>query len=107
MLAHGLRVDFADGDAFGCVGVPCCREFAVVVLAVSAPAACPPSEMAAELGPLAGATAVPVPFAEVVPPGFGVVLGLDDDVGVGVGDVGVPVGVGDPVADGDPVAAGD
>jgi hypothetical protein len=111
LLAHGFGVDVADGEAFG---VRCCRGLAVEVLPVDAGTACSANEMAAELGWLAAGTpvpagpALPVPFADVVVPGFGV-LGLGDGVGVGVG---VPLGDTDAVgqlinlADGE-VAGGD
>jgi len=96
-------VGVADGEA---VGFRCRREVEVVVLAVGAAAACPASETTAEPGWPAAAPPVPAPFADVVLPGFGVALGLDDCVGVGV-EVGDPVDDGDPVADGVALADGD
>jgi hypothetical protein len=99
LVAHGFAEAVVDGDTCELAFDRCADESFVVVLAcdVAVSAAREPSVVPA--WPVSAVPAVPSvlpPVVELVSAGSGVVLELDDGVGVGVGEAGVMVADGEP-----------
>ena len=99
LVAHGFAEAVDDGETCELAFDRCADESFVVVLACDA-AVCAAREPTVVLAwPASAVPAVPLvlpPVADVVSAGSGVVLELDDGVGVGVGEAGVMVAEGEP-----------